>query len=148
VGLDQRGDDRSNTVDLAQRRSGRLDGVTDAGLDGNEVPVEAAHVTEEIHGKLSALRSDGPVGSDAAEQFRGLFNGQSPGCAARDELPEHRMEPTCSLSPQRHKVVVAADKEAHDGRVVVRLHRTEPAVAQPGDRGREGVVAVVLRRFA
>jgi hypothetical protein len=51
------------------------------------------------------------------------------------------------LGAKPGQVVVAVDQQANDDGVIVCSSSPEPSVAEPGDRGCEGVVGVVLRRL-
>ena len=55
VSEDQRGDDRTDPVQLEQRGRGRVDGVADPGLDRREVAIETAYIGEQLAGEALAF---------------------------------------------------------------------------------------------
>lgn len=61
------------------------------------------------------------------------------------ELSHHSVQPERRLGAQPGEVVVAVDHHPHHRGVILETHRAQTALAQPGDRGGERVVRVVLR---
>jgi hypothetical protein len=86
--------------------------------------------------------------ADRAQQLGSSISGQAPGGAARDELAQGDMESAGGLGAEAGEVVVAIHQHPDHRAMVIDADRSQPAVAQSGDRGGQGVVRVVLGRLA
>jgi hypothetical protein len=148
VAQDEPRDDRSDTVQLGQRRARRGDGVSDAALGGGDVAIETTEIGQQLECESLAFDPRGPVGVDAAQQLRGPIGSETAGRAAGDELSQRHMQPTGRLGTQRDQIVVAVDQHPDHRGVVLHPHRPEPAVPQPSDGGGQRVVGIVLRSLA
>jgi len=141
----QRGNDRSDAVDLGHGGAGRGDRGRGALLDLGDVLVESSDVRDKLEGGLLAdlLHRRGWV--DRAEPRCCTVSGDPPSDPARGKRCDERVQPTYGLGSQRGEVLVTVGEQPEHHRVVLDHHRAQVRVPQRGDRGRERIVRVILR---
>jgi hypothetical protein len=114
VSEDQTGDDWSDAVHVEQRGVRRVDGVGDAGLDRDEIAVQATDIGEHLERDPILFDPDRLNGADRAQQLRRTISRQSTRCTTRDELPQRGMQPARGPSSSRHEIVVTTDQQSQD----------------------------------
>ncbi len=144
VADDEGGGDGADSVELGQRGARSGDGNGDTGLQPGDVTVEAADVAKVLACQTLAFQDDEVVDAHAAQNHPGTLGAEPHRRPAGHHLPEQHVESTHRLGPRRNQRLVAVGEHAHHRGVLVGGHRSQPAVAQPGDGGGEGVVGVVL----
>jgi hypothetical protein len=144
VAEDDRGTERSDAVDVGDRRARREDGLDDAFVDGTELVVEPADIAEQLESDPLGFEFDGTARLDAAQDPPGLQCRQQAAGAARRQPTQQGVEPADRLGPQPGQIVVPVRQQAQHRSVIHRGDLLQPGMAQRDDRRRPGVVRVGL----
>lgn len=130
--------------DRSGRGTRRGDDQLEAFLRLLDLGVEAPEIVEQLLGELDASGSDRAVRFNAIEQRSRFPCGNLVRQATRDEVAQHRMQPTRDPVPLSRQVALALRPQLHHRGMVLGAHHLWRGRAERSDGHRSGVVGVVL----
>ena len=104
-----------------------------------DLPVQAAHLGQQLVGDPLALDINGGDGADLAQQGGGPGGRQLPGGAAGLQVGQQHVQAAQGAGAFGDQVVAAVAEQAEDHRLVLEGDRAQPPVMDSGGGDRGGV---------
>ena len=123
VAEDDRGDDRADAVELAQRCARGDGGDADAISDRVQFCIDAAKIGEMFVSQSLAFCGDEIIANvDALEELGPVSCTDPQRSTTSGELAQHHMQPTRRLGAQRDQVMVTIGEQPQDRRMTIAAH--------------------------